>query len=92
MPFLDNFLVAISLSYIAGTAKGLKVSLVKEVSACRPGNDMVDHLGGDIAPALQALRAYGVLSPPPAAEPGPAIGVIRIVRPRADVALPTLRL
>lgn len=92
MPFLDNFLVAISLSYIAGTAKRLKVSLVKEVAAYRPGDDMVDHLGGDIAPALQALGANRMLCAPPAAEPGPAIGVIRIVRPRADVALPTLHL
>lgn len=92
MPFLDNFLVAISLGYIAGTTKGLKVSLVKEVSAYRPGDDMVDHLCGYIAPALQALCTYRMLCAPPAAEPGPAIGVIRIVRPRADVALPTLRL
>lgn len=92
MPFLDNFLVAISLGYIAGTAKRLKVSLVKEVAAYRPGDDMVDYLGGDIAPALQALGANRMLCAPPAAEPGPAIGVIRIVRPRADVALPTLHL
>ena len=92
MPFLYKLLVPVSLRYVAGTAKRLKILFVKEVSAYRPGDDMVDHLGGYIAPALQALCTYRMLCAPPAAEPGPAIGVIRIVRPRADVALPTLRL
>lgn len=92
MPFLYKLLVPVPLRYVAGTAKGLKVSLVKEVSAYRPGHNMIHHFCGDVSSSLQALGANRMLCAPPAAEPGPAIGVIRIVRPRADVALPTLRL
>lgn len=80
-PLANYFLVPVSLGDVALTTEGLQVAFIKEVSAYWPGDDVVYHLRCNIPPRLQALGTYRMLRPPPAAKPGPAIGMIRIRRP-----------
>ena len=86
-PFLDSFLVSLSLLVVALVAQWLQVRPVKEslLTADRPRLDVV-HAGGGLDDALAlALRTQRMRRTEGPREFRPPVGVVGVGRPLTDV-------